>query len=54
MQWSVLNGDAETGVSIMQMDEGLDTGDVLYCKKIAIDPEETIIKSFSVLLVRRR
>ena len=38
---AVLNGDAETGVSIMQMDEGLDTGDVLYCKKIAIDPEET-------------
>ena len=25
----------------MQMDEGLDTGDVLYCKKIVIDPEET-------------
>ena len=25
----------------MQMDEGLDTGDVLYCKKITIDPEET-------------
>ena len=41
VQWSVLNGDAETGVSIMQMDEGLDTGDVLYCKKITIDPEET-------------
>ena len=41
VQWSVLNGDAETGVSIMQMDEGLDTGDVLYCKKIIIDPEET-------------
>ena len=34
-------GDAETGVTLMQMDEGLDTGDVLYCKKIAIDPEET-------------
>ena len=29
VQWAVLNGDAETGVSIMQMDEGLDTGDVL-------------------------
>ena len=41
VQWSVLNGDAETGVSIMQMDEGLDTGDVLVCEKIAIDPEET-------------
>ena len=36
-----MNGDTETGVSIMQMDEGLDTGDVLYCKKIVIDPEET-------------
>ena len=41
MQWSVLNGDAETGVSIMQMDEGLDTGDVLRCEKLAIGPEET-------------
>ena len=41
VQWSVLNGDAETGVSIMQMDEGLDTGDVLCCEKVAIDPEET-------------
>ena len=37
----MLNGDAETGVSIMQMDEGLDTGDVLRCEKIAIGPEET-------------
>lgn len=41
VQWSVLNGDAETGVSIMQMDAGLDTGDVLVCEKIAIGPEET-------------
>ena len=35
VQWAVLNGDSETGVSIMQMDEGLDTGDVLACEKIA-------------------
>ena len=41
VQWAVLNGDAETGVSIMQMDEGLESGDVLCCEKIAIDPEET-------------
>ena len=41
INWAMLNGDTETGVSIMQMDEGLDTGDVLYCKKITIDPEET-------------
>ena len=41
VQWSVLNGDTETGVSIMQMDEGLDTGDVLMCKKVTIGAEET-------------
>lgn len=41
VQWSVLNGDAETGVSIMRMDEGLDTGDVLCCEKVVIGPEET-------------
>ena len=41
VQWSVLNGDAETGVSIMQMDEGLDTGDVLLCRPVTIGPEET-------------
>ena len=41
VQWAVLNGDAETGVSIQQMDAGLDTGDVLVCEKVAIGPEET-------------
>lgn len=41
IQWAVLNGDAETGVSIMQLDEGLDTGDVLLVEPVAIDPEET-------------
>lgn len=32
IQWSVINGDKETGVTIMQMDEGLDTGDILLVK----------------------
>jgi methionyl-tRNA formyltransferase len=41
IQWSVLNGDAETGVTIMRLDEGVDTGDILLCKPVAIDPEET-------------
>ena len=41
IQWAVLNGEAETGVSIMQLDEGLDTGDVLMVEPVAIDPEET-------------
>ena len=29
IQWSIVHGDAETGVSLMQMDEGMDTGPVL-------------------------
>lgn len=41
VQWAVLNGDTETGVSVMRMNEGLDTGDVLHCERIAIAPEET-------------
>ncbi|HET6827971.1 MAG TPA: methionyl-tRNA formyltransferase, partial [Ramlibacter sp.] len=34
-------GDAETGVTIMQMDEGLDTGDMLLDERIAIEPQDT-------------
>lgn len=41
IQWAVLNGEKETGVSVMQMDEGLDTGDVLLVKKTAIGENET-------------
>ena len=41
IQWAVLNGDAETGVTIMQLDEGLDTGDILYVQPVAIDPDMT-------------
>ncbi len=37
----ILNGDAETGVSIMIMDEGLDTGQVIDIKKISLDKNET-------------
>ncbi|MCR4989287.1 MAG: methionyl-tRNA formyltransferase [Lachnospiraceae bacterium] len=41
IQWSILNGDEETGVTIQQMAKGLDTGDILYEKKIKISPDET-------------
>ncbi len=41
VQWAVLNGDAETGVTIMRLDEGLDTGDILMVERLAIGPEET-------------
>ena len=36
IQWAILNGDPETGVTIMKMDAGLDTGDILTEKKTAI------------------
>jgi methionyl-tRNA formyltransferase len=41
VQWAVIHGDAETGVAIMQLDEGMDTGPVLLERRIAIDPDET-------------
>ena len=41
IQRAILAGDVETGVSIMQMDEGLDTGGVLQSASLAIGPEET-------------
>ena len=36
IQWSIINGEAETGVTSMQMDVGLDTGDMLIKKSITI------------------
>lgn len=41
IQWAVLHGDAETGVTIMQMDEGCDTGDILLVERVPIGPETT-------------
>jgi methionyl-tRNA formyltransferase len=34
-------GDAETGITIMQMDEGLDTGDMLLAERLPIGPDDT-------------
>lgn len=38
---AIMAGDAETGVSIMQMDAGLDTGPVLLAERVAIGPRMT-------------
>lgn len=40
INWAVLNGDAVTGVTIMYMAKELDAGDVILCRKTAIDPDE--------------
>ena len=41
IQWSVLDGEEYAGVTSMQMNEGLDTGDILLVEKTKIEPDET-------------
>lgn len=41
IQWAVINGDEVTGVATMQMDEGLDTGDILLVEETKIGENET-------------
>lgn len=41
IQWAVINGDKESGVTIMQMDEGIDTGDVIEKAVVPIAEDET-------------
>ena len=41
IQWSVINGDTVTGVTIMQMDIGMDTGDMIAKREVVIGEEET-------------
>ena len=40
IQWAIANGDAETGVTIMKMDAGLDTGDIVVQRRTAIQPAD--------------
>jgi len=40
IQRAIIAGDSETGVTVQQMDEGIDTGDMLVIEKVAIDPED--------------
>ena len=41
VQWSIINGETKTGVTIMQLDEGLDTGDILHVVETPIGENET-------------
>ncbi|MBO4899825.1 MAG: methionyl-tRNA formyltransferase [Lachnospiraceae bacterium] len=41
IQHAILQGDKESGVTIMQMDEGLDTGDILMSESIPIEDDDT-------------
>lgn len=41
IQWSILNGEKETGVTIMQMNAGIDTGNIFMQKKVVIEDTDT-------------
>ncbi len=41
IQWAIINGERETGVTTMFMDKGLDTGDILLSTKTEITPDDT-------------
>ena len=41
IQWALINGEPETGVTIMRMDTGTDTGDILAISKVKINPNDT-------------
>jgi len=49
IQWAVANGEAETGVTTMRLDEGLDTGDILMRRAITIAPDQTAADLFPLL-----
>ena len=42
IQWALFNGDKETGITIMYMDEGMDSGDIIEIQKIAIADHDNV------------
>lgn len=51
IQWAVIDGEEETGVTIQQMNEGVDTGDILMQEVVKLDPKETGASLFDKLAV---
>lgn len=51
IQWAILNDEKETGVTVMQMNEGLDTGDILLTEKTTVGEDETSEELFDRLSV---
>ena len=52
INWAILNGDAVTGVTMMDMANELDAGDIIRCAETAIDPDEdalTLTERLAVL-----
>ena len=51
IQWAVIDGEEKTGITIQQMNAGIDTGDILYTKEYVLDPKETGASLFDKLMV---
>lgn len=51
IQWAVIDGEEKTGITIQQMNAGIDTGDILYVKEYTLDPKETGASLFDKLMV---
>ena len=51
IQWAIVNGEKQTGVTTMQMDEGMDTGDILETTVVDIGEQETAEELFDRLSV---
>lgn len=43
VQWAVANGESETGVTTMKLDQGMDTGDILLQERVLIAAQETAV-----------
>ena len=51
IQWAIINGETETGITTMMTAIGMDTGDILLVDKIAIDPDETTGELFDRMAI---
>jgi methionyl-tRNA formyltransferase len=49
IQWAVANGETETGVTTMQLDAGLDTGDMLLERRVDVGPDTTAAELYPLL-----
>lgn len=51
IQQAIMNGDEKTGITVIQMDEGMDTGDILLMEELSISDDETSDELFERLAV---
>ena len=51
IQWAIIDGETETGITTMMTAIGMDTGDILLVDRLAIDPDETAGELFERMAV---